>query len=192
MKKFSLLVAVCAAILTTSCQSTRQQQSASVYAPGARDIVVNMNGQQEARKKSPGNTAQIASQRRDDVTLLGAPAPVVRRSSGSVGGSSYRRPAPPSAPVPTGQHITGYHVERRWRGEHVTIPPGAKAIGGGVVEHWTGWGQAPDGSREGRVVEQWGYQVNPAPWKSQGSSSSTWSSSSSSSGGAVNRFGYGD
>lgn len=180
MKKLSLLfVAVCAAVLT-SCQSTRQQQSANVYAPNARDIVVNMNGQQEARKKSPGNTAQIASQRRDEVTLVGAPAPVVRRSSGS---SGYRRPAPrSSAPVPTGQHITGYHVERRWSGGHVTIPPGAQPIGGGVVRHWHGWGEGLDGSREGEVIQSWGYQGGHVPWGASSSSSST----------TVNRLGYGN
>lgn len=185
MKKFALLsVAFFAAVLTSSCQSTRQQQSASVYAPGAGDIVVNMNGQQEARKKSPGNTAQVSSQRRDEVVRAGGPPPV-RHSSNSGSNSGYRgtlgyRPA--GSPAPT-RYVTGYHVERIWEGGgNITIPPGAQPIATGVARHWEGWGTGPDGSREGVIIEHHGYRGPHVPWGAPSSSSST----------TVNRFGYGN
>lgn len=182
MKKHLLsVVAVFAAVLTSSCQSTRQNQSASVYAPSARDIVVNMNGQQEARKKSPGNTMQASSQRRDEIVLAGGPPPVRHSSSYRGSSGSVRRS---SAPVPTGRYVSGYHVERRWEGGgNVTIPPGARPIGGGVVRHWNGWGVGPDGSREGQVIQSWGYQGGHVPWGAPSGPSSAP---------PVNQFGYGN
>lgn len=186
MKKCLLsVVAVFAAVLTSCTTSGTGSQKAKVHGPVYGDVTINQTRQEEIRRNSPGNSAQLVSQRRDEV-VLGGPPPV--RHSSNSGSSGYRGSSGSvrrsSAPVPTGRYVSGYHVERHWDGGGtITIPPGARPIATGVARHWEGWGTGPDGSREGVIIEHQGYQGPHVPWGAPSGPSSAPS---------VSRFGYGN